>query len=92
MVYTPIICQMKCGANPTKLAGLWQVYGYGIIGMYKSDWDRSGGFPHDKNHWGGEDWELMDQLVGMGLEFERMRTTHVYHYYHSKKGLWRKGI
>ena len=38
--------------------------------------------------WGGEDWELMDQLVGVGLEFERMRTTHVYHYHHSKKGLW----
>jgi len=88
MVFTPIIAQMKCGANPTKLAGLWQVYGYGIIAMYKSDWDRSGGFPNDKRKWGGEDWELMDQLVGVGLEFERMRTTHVYHYYHSKKGLW----
>ncbi|KAL9958915.1 hypothetical protein ACROYT_G035992 [Oculina patagonica] len=88
-VYTPIIVRMECGANPVNLAGMWQVYGYGIIGMYKSDWDRSGGFPTDhKNEWGGEDHELMDQLVSVGLEFERMRTTFVYHYYHSKKGMW----
>ncbi|KAL9959045.1 hypothetical protein ACROYT_G036126 [Oculina patagonica] len=89
MVYTPIIVRMELGANPIKLAGMWQVYGYGIIGMYKSDWDRSGEFPTDhKNEWGGEDHELMDQLVSVGLEFERMRTTYVYHYYHSKKGMW----
>ena len=88
MVYTPIIVRMKCGANPANLAGWWQVYGYGIIGMYKSDWDRSGGFPKDKNEWGGEDQELMDQLVSVGLEFDRMRTSYVYHYYHSKKGMW----
>ncbi|KAL9959044.1 hypothetical protein ACROYT_G036125 [Oculina patagonica] len=89
MVYTPIIIQMKCGSNPANLAGLWQAYGYGIIGMYKSDWDRSGGFPTDKHKWGGEDWELMDQLVSVGLEFDRMRTPYVYHYHHSKKGLWK---
>ncbi|KAJ7380352.1 hypothetical protein OS493_008804 [Desmophyllum pertusum] len=88
MMYTPIIIQMKCGSNPANLAGIWQTFGYGIIGMYKSDWDRSGGFSINKNTWGGEDWILMDQLVGVGLEFERMRTTHVYHYHHSKNGLW----
>ena len=88
MIYTPIIVQMDCGANPKDLSGEWQVYGYGIIGMYKSDWDRAGGFPVQKNTWGGEDWALVDQLFGLGIEFERMRTSHIYHYYHSKEGLW----
>ena len=88
MVYTPIIVQMACGSNPAILVGLWQVYGYGILGLYKSDWDRAGGFGMNKNTWGGEDWILMDRLVSVGLEFERMRTPYVYHYYHSKKGLW----
>ena len=73
MVFTPIIVKMRCGANPANLVGLWQVLGYGIIGLYKSDWDRAGGFGINKTTWGGEDYALMDQLVSVGLEFERMR-------------------
>ena len=88
MFYTPIVIQLACGANPANLAGKWQVYGYGLIGMYKSDWDRAGGFPVNSNKWGGEDWDLVDALFGKGLEFERSRTRHVYHYYHTKKGMW----
>ncbi|KAJ7380350.1 hypothetical protein OS493_008802 [Desmophyllum pertusum] len=88
VVYTPIIFKLACGANAENLAGIWQDQGYGIIGMYKSDWDRSGGFPTHKYKWGGEDWELMDQVVGVGLEFDRMRTAHIHHYHHSKNGLW----
>ena len=88
MVYTPIIVGLNCGANPADLAGVWRAYGYGMIGMYKSDWDSAGGFPRDKKTWGEEDLELVDQLFSQGIEFERMRTTHIYHYHHSKKGLW----
>ena len=88
MVFTPIIVKMRCGANPANLVGLWQVFGYGIIGLYKSDWDRAGGFGIDKTTWGGEDYALMDQLVSVGLEFERMRTPYIHHYYHTKKGMW----
>ena len=79
---------LECGASPARPRGTWEVYGYGLIGLYKSDWDRVGGFPVQKQHWGGEDWELMDAVVGHGLEFERMRCPSVYHYYHSKKGMW----
>ncbi len=34
--------------------------------MYKSDWMTFGGFDVKKytNKWGGEDWDILDKLVG----------------------------
>lgn len=38
---------------------------YGIFGMYKSDWNKFGGFDLQKytTKWGGEDWDIVDKWV-----------------------------
>ena len=56
--------------------------------MYKEDWDRFGGFSEQTFAWGGEDWDIIDGIVKQGLEIERMRDPWVFHYYHSKFGMW----
>ena len=91
-VYTPTIFRLSCGYVAANPAGFWETTGFGLVAIYKSDWDRIGGFDlHDNAtmyKWGGEDWALMDKIVGGALEYERVRCPYVYHYYHSKKGMW----
>ena len=41
-----------------------------------------------KYKWGGEDWDLLDRIINLSLEVERIKYPGLYHHYHTKKKNW----
>lgn len=99
-IYTPIIIRQYQDATPyhrnqKNYHGFWETFGFGLVGIYKSDWDLLEGFPeppgknkNDSFKWGGEDYDLMDHVFTKGLEYMRVKSPFVYHFKHSRKGMW----
>ena len=40
IAYSPAVGRLECGSFRDDPAGFWQVNGFGIMAVYKSDWDR----------------------------------------------------
>ena len=43
MAYFPIVGRLDCASSSVEHFGFWQMNGYGIMSIYKSDWERFGG-------------------------------------------------
>ena len=43
IAYFPVVGRLDCQSTADDHYGFWQLDGYGIVGVYKSDWIRFGG-------------------------------------------------
>jgi beta-1,4-N-acetylgalactosaminyltransferase 4 len=90
MAYAPIVVRLDCDASPTEPTGRWETAGYGLFGMFKSDWQAVGGMDTSRfrDKWGGEDWDFLDRTMSNAFDVERLRIPHFFHNYHSHAGMW----
>ncbi|XP_046966394.1 chondroitin sulfate synthase 1 isoform X2 [Vanessa cardui] len=63
--------------------GYFRQYGFGILSIYKCDFDRVGGFDLNIKGWGLEDVELFETLIKSNLTVYRIADETLVHIFHS---------
>ena len=44
------------------------------------------------DHWGGEDWEMMDRVIAKSIIVHKFRMPGLFHFFHTKEGMWEKAV
>ncbi|XP_047532573.1 chondroitin sulfate synthase 1 [Vanessa atalanta] len=63
--------------------GYFRQYGFGILSIYKCDFDRVGGFDLNIKGWGLEDVQLFETLIKSNLTVYRIADETLVHIFHS---------
>lgn len=63
--------------------GYFRQYGFGILSIYKCDFDRLGGFDLNIKGWGLEDVQLFETLIKSNLTVYRIADDSLVHKFHS---------
>lgn len=63
--------------------GYFRQYGFGILSIYKCDFERVGGFDLNIKGWGMEDVELFETLIKSNLTVYRVADDSLVHIFHS---------
>ena len=96
MAFVPIVNRLMCGSSPDFPKGYWEYLGYGLFAIYKSDWSRYrfGGMnvKEFSDHWGGEDWEMMDRVIAKSIIVHKLKMPGLFHFFHTKEGMWEKAV
>lgn len=68
----------------TRHRGHWAHYSYGMVCLFASDYQRSGGFDTSMKGWGEEDIDLLNKVTKSGLEVFRAPDPGLIHIWHRK--------
>ena len=68
----------------TERDGFWRIYSFGMVALYKSDFDKTGGFNLNIDGWGEEDLQFADACMNAGLDIYRSVDKELIHVFHPK--------
>lgn len=77
------IANLKYSKEITDDNGYFRQYGFGILSIYKCDFNRVGGFDLKIKGWGLEDVELFETLIKSNLTVYRIPDDSLVHKFHS---------
>lgn len=84
MEYVYRFTKMPWGRGISRQHGHWATYSYGMLCIYKSDYDSAGGFDSNIEGWGGEDVEFAQRVLRSQFEIMRAPDPALSHRYHDK--------
>lgn len=76
--------RMPWGKTISRQHGHWALYSYGMLCIYKADYDLTGGFSSSIEGWGGEDVDLARRVLKNGFDVMRVPDPALLHRYHDK--------
>ncbi|KAF7414464.1 hypothetical protein HZH68_002953 [Vespula germanica] len=66
----------------TEIAGYWRQFGFGIVSLYKKDYDVVGGFDLSIRGWGKEDVVFFEKVVKSKIKIFRAADKNLIHVFH----------
>jgi glycosyltransferase involved in cell wall biosynthesis len=96
MIYVPMVFRLDDGHTADNVNGFWEIYGFGLFSMYKSDWIAVGGWDtvKFKHKWGGEDTDMFRRSIRHKHMYDvsRHRYPGLFHFFHTHHGQWGKEL